>query len=224
MIPLMQAVILAAGRGKRMGTLTEEIPKPLLQYAGQTLIEQKLAILPSSISEIIIVVGYLGQKIIDAIGNSHKNIPIRYVWQAELTGTAGALWLCKDFLYGPFIVLMSDDIYHPTDIVRICDTRPHEWSVLLSKDTEKGQGGKCVLNEAGYLKDIIEDKTGEIPYSYMYTGVCVLTPAIFKLEMTKLSNNEYGLPQTFVKDAQTRNINVLFATEWLRVTDPTDLN
>ncbi len=176
----MQAVILAAGRGKRMGTLTATVPKPLLKYGEQTLLEQKLAILPKTVSEIIIVIGYLGEKIVAQIGDSYKNIPIRYVQQTELTGTAGALWLCKEFLYGPFIVLMSDDVYHPTDIVRMCDTRPHEWSVLLSRSNDKTNGGKCIVNEAGYLENIVEDMTGEIPYTYIYTGVCVLTPEIFK--------------------------------------------
>ncbi len=223
MICRMQAVILAAGRGRRMGPLTEHTPKPLLSYRGQTLLEQKLSILPSSVAEIIIVIGYLGQNIINAIGHSYNNIPIRYVWQTELTGTAGALWLCKEFLYGPFIVLMSDDIYHHTDIARICDTSPHEWSVLLSKSDDTANGGKCTVNESGYLDNIVEDMTGTIPYTYIYTGVCVLTPEVFKLEPAKLSNGEYGLPQTFVKQSRERNINVLFATEWLRITDPDDL-
>ena len=86
------------------------------------------------------------------------------LWQLEFTGTAGALWLCREFLYGPFIVLMSDDIYHPTDIVRMCDTRPHEWSVLLSRSDEKTSGGKCIVNEAGYLENIVEDMTVRIEH------------------------------------------------------------
>ncbi len=206
-----------------MGTLTATVPKPLLKYGEQTLLEQKLAILPKTVSEIIIVIGYLGEKIVAQIGDSYKNIPIRYVQQTELTGTAGALWLCKEFLYGPFIVLMSDDVYHPTDIVRMCDTRPHEWSVLLSRSNDKTNGGKCIVNEAGYLENIVEDMTGEIPYTYIYTGVCVLTPEIFKLEPTKLPSGELGLPQTFIKVAHEKSINVLFATNWKRITAPEDL-
>ncbi len=219
----MQAVILAAGRGKRMGPLTEHIPKPLISYNGQTLIEQKLSILPDTISEIIIVIGYLGDAIIAKLGHSYKHIPIRYVWQKELTGTAGALWECAPFLHEQFIVLMSDDVYHPDDIARMCQTAPNLWSVLLYKSSEKSDGGKCVINDQGYLTDIVEDLTGTIPYTYIYTGVCVLTPDIFKLEKVAIKNGEYGLPQTFVRAHSTRPITTIFSTDWKRITSPDDV-
>ena len=54
----MKAIILAAGRGTRMGNLTEEIPKPMLLYKGKNLIEYKIDILPEEINEVLIVVGY----------------------------------------------------------------------------------------------------------------------------------------------------------------------
>jgi len=223
MICRMQAVILAAGRGKRMGELTEKIPKPLLSYKGETLIDQKLRILPSSITEIIIVIGYLGDAIKRHCGTSYRNIPITYVEQKELTGTAGSLWLCRELLHGPFLVLMSDDIYDANDIGKTCAVPQNDWSVLIYTSPTKTDGGKCVIDERNHLVDIVEDPTGISENPHVYTGVCVLTPDIFKVEKVKIPSGEYGLPQTFVKCAHEKNIHVVHATEWFKITAPADL-
>lgn len=217
----MQAVILAAGRGKRMAPLTNETPKPLLKFAGQTLLEQKLSILLPEVNEIIIVVGYLKEKIIAEIGNSYRGIPIRYVVQDEALGTAHALWCCREFLHEKFIVLMSDDIYDQSDIREICQAKG--WAVLLFTSEEKTNSGKCVVDEHNNLIDIVKDDSGSIPYNYIYTGVCILDPEIFSIEMTKLSNGEYGLPQTFIKLAREKKIKTFFTKNWRRITTPQDL-
>ena len=59
----MQVVILAAGRGTRMGDLTSDTPKPLLKVKDKTLLEYKLDVLPDSISEVIFVIGYKQEQI-----------------------------------------------------------------------------------------------------------------------------------------------------------------
>ena len=56
----MQAVILSAGRGTRMGVLTDSMPKPMLTVLGKTLLEHKFDILPSEVDEIILIVGNMG--------------------------------------------------------------------------------------------------------------------------------------------------------------------
>ena len=65
----MFTVILAAGKGTRMGDLAKETPKPMLRVLGKTLLEHKLEMLPESITDVIIVVGYLKDKITEVIGN-----------------------------------------------------------------------------------------------------------------------------------------------------------
>ncbi len=217
----MQAVILAAGRGKRMADLTNETPKPLLKFEGQTLLEQKLSILPPEITEVLIVVGYLKEKIVTEIGDSYRGIPIRYITQSEPLGTAHALWCCREFLHEKFIVLMSDDIYNQSDIREICQAK--DWAVLIFPSDEKINAGKCLIDEHKNLIDIVEDYDGFIPYNYIFTGVCVLDPEIFSVEMAKLSNGEYGLPQTFIKLAREKKIQTFFSKNWKRITAPKDL-
>ena len=69
----MRAILLAAGRGKRLGNLTKEIPKPLIKVNGVPLIERNIKYLKeNNISEIVINVSYLSDKIISAIGDGSR--------------------------------------------------------------------------------------------------------------------------------------------------------
>jgi len=80
----MKAVILAAGRGKRLEKLTEDKPKPLVPLAGRPLLSRILENLSrSGIKEAIIVIGYRGELIKQAIGNVSAGIKISYVENPE---------------------------------------------------------------------------------------------------------------------------------------------
>lgn len=219
----MQIVILAAGNGKRMGELTQNVPKPLLLYKGITLLEHKLKALPSNTTEIIIVVGYLGEKIREFFGDIYNTIPIRYVEQKIMNGTAGALWLCKEILHDSFMILMSDDIYSKEDLEKLSLTESNNWSMLTYPDLPTTKAGKIVKNKYGNLVEIVNDFEGITQYYLLYTGVCVLTPEIFTKDMFKISNTEFGLPQSFAQFAQDKKIKIHETNNWIRITSPQDL-
>lgn len=187
-----------------MGDLTKEVPKPMLNYEGKNLLERKLEILPENTEEIIFVIGYLGEKIVAYFGDEHNGIPIRYVKQDEMKGTAHALWLCKDLLDGAFMVLMGDDLYGKDDLEKLSQIKSDEWAVLAYPDSPGVKAGKIVKDENGNLVEIYEDFEGTSPYNLIYTGVCVLTPQVFTRPMFQLSNGEYGLPQSFTQFAKEK--------------------
>src|SRR5262245_48418772 len=91
------AVILAAGRGTRMGTLTANRPKPLLRVAGRPLIEHVLSgWAVAGIRRAVVVVGYLGEMIERELGNgSHLGLEIIYRRQERADGTARAMLLAE---------------------------------------------------------------------------------------------------------------------------------
>ena len=109
----MRAMILAAGRGERMGHLTQHTPKPLLLVAGKYLIEYAiLSLKKAGIQEIIINVSYLGEQIKTALGTGKRyGVSICYSEEKERLETGGGILQALPWLgNGPFLVMSSDII------------------------------------------------------------------------------------------------------------------
>src|SRR3989338_4928511 len=123
----MQALILAAGKGTRTSPLTLTRPKPLLKIAGKTIIEHNLTQLQGIVNEAIIVVGYLGEMILQRLGTRFGKINLSYVLQEKLEGTGNAVLSAKDKLKEKFIVMNGDDFYSKKDIEKCLK---HRYCVL----------------------------------------------------------------------------------------------
>ena len=82
----MQAVILAAGEGKRMRPLTEELPKPLIPICGRPILSHILEALPEAIEEVHIVIGYKGEMIRSQFGDRCGTRRLHYTIQEKPTG------------------------------------------------------------------------------------------------------------------------------------------
>lgn len=113
----MRAMILAAGRGERMGNLTLSTPKPLLKVAGRYLIDYAIAsIKRAGIHDIVINTAYLGDQIKTAIGDgSRYGVDIVYSEESERLETGGGIVKALPLLGDePFLVMSSDIVTnHP---------------------------------------------------------------------------------------------------------------
>jgi UDP-N-acetylglucosamine diphosphorylase / glucose-1-phosphate thymidylyltransferase / UDP-N-acetylgalactosamine diphosphorylase / glucosamine-1-phosphate N-acetyltransferase / galactosamine-1-phosphate N-acetyltransferase len=217
----MHAILLVAGKGTRMKELTLDKPKPMLSFKGKNLIEHKLDSLPKEATHIILVIGYLGDVIKKHFGTSYKGIPITYVLQTELLGTGHSLWQAREHIKDKFMVLMGDDLYAKEDLASLAR---HEHAVLASNTGLKRSGGKIFLHRNGTIKEIIEDKDGSLASPLIYTGACVLTPAIFSYPLVQIPGRvEYGLPQTLMQMTDKFPIHIVEATFWKQITAPEDL-
>ncbi len=87
------ALILAGGYGKRLRPLTLQVPKPLIQVGRKSVIEYQLEWLRYyGITEVVILAGYLKEKLIEALGSGSKyGVSLTYVIEDEPLGTGGAL-------------------------------------------------------------------------------------------------------------------------------------
>jgi dTDP-glucose pyrophosphorylase len=107
----MQALILAGGRGKRLGGASAAANKCLLNVLGRPLIEYSLEIaINSGIKDIVVVVGYRSEDIINNYGDSYKGSRIEYVTQAEQKGLIHAMECAKNSINdGSFMLLLGDE-------------------------------------------------------------------------------------------------------------------
>ena len=113
----MQAVILAAGMGRRLGALTEKQTKCMVKLHGSTLLERSLDTLTNAdITRIVLVVGYKSEGVRQAIGNSYAGIPVTYIDNPdyETTNNIYSLYLAKhELVKDDTLLLESDLIYEP---------------------------------------------------------------------------------------------------------------
>ena len=119
---MMQAVIMAGGKGTRLATLTkDEIPKPMVPVAGKPLLLWQVERLKENgITDIIMVIGHLGDKIREYFGDGEKfGVAIRYFEETEPLGTAGSFYYLKDMIHGDRFVMMSGDLFFDIDFQRM---------------------------------------------------------------------------------------------------------
>ena len=115
----MQAIIMAAGKSTRTYPLTLTKPKPLLKIANKPILAHQLDALRGLVDSVILIVGYKGDLIRKAFGESWQGLPITYVEQKEQRGTGHAILQCEPFVNGPFIAMNGDDLYDPVDLARL---------------------------------------------------------------------------------------------------------
>jgi histidinol-phosphate/aromatic aminotransferase/cobyric acid decarboxylase-like protein/choline kinase len=116
----MQALILAAGTGSRLGKHTKENTKCMLEINGETLIKQALEKLNNvGITKLILVIGYKKDNLISHVGNSYKNIQIEYVENPiyDKTNNIYSLFLAKDKLEEDDTILLESDLLFDQSIL-----------------------------------------------------------------------------------------------------------
>lgn len=215
----MQCVILAAGKGTRLRPLTENVPKPLVKVAGKSLLDHIVEVLPSSIQELIIVTGYLGEKIRAHCGEEYMGRKVTYIEQAEQKGTGHALFLCKDLIKGRFLYMFADDIHGKQDIARATSfTRS-----MLTLNTETPERfGIIVRNPDGTLAEFVE-KPQQPPSNLASTGIFVLDEHIFEYEPTVETNGEFYHTDIIREYAKDYPIAVVEQNLWIPIGYPEDV-
>jgi NDP-sugar pyrophosphorylase family protein len=222
------AIILCAGRGTRMGHLTDTLPKPLLPLSnGVTLLEAKLRVLPQSIKRIILIVGYLEEKIREHIGTSYEGKEVLYVTQdiEKVYGTGAALYLCKSYIdNNPSLIMMGDDIYAQEDLEALCQ---HKNAILVAYLGEAKFGAKWQV-EVSHENTLIRFYPGipskEEATGIINTGAYVFSKEYFQTEPVMGVSGEIEIPPTMVAMIEAGTVfNVVKATTWKQVTAPEDL-
>ncbi|MCR5060496.1 MAG: aminotransferase class I/II-fold pyridoxal phosphate-dependent enzyme [Saccharofermentans sp.] len=157
----MQAIILAAGMGKRLKDLTQNNTKCMVKVNGVTLIERMLNQIDNlHLSQIVIVVGYEGQKLIDYIDTLHISTSIHLINNPifDKTNNIYSLALAKDWLLKDDTLLFESDLIFEDSVLEMLIDDPRETLALVDK-YESWMDGTCVkLSEDDTIEEFVPGK------------------------------------------------------------------
>jgi len=169
----MRAMILAAGRGERMGTLTVTQPKPLLSIGGRSLIEHHVVRLAASgIEELVINLSYRGSQIRRELGDGSRfGVSIEYSEEGEPPlETAGGIVRALPMLGAEPFLLVNSDVYTDFDF-RLLVEGPRVPTLVLVPNPPHNERGDFGLDAAGFV-------SAQPPLS-TYAGIAVFDPRWF---------------------------------------------
>ena len=216
---MIQAVIMAAGKSTRTWPLTLTKPKPLLKVMNKEIIKHNLDALQGLVGEVIIIVGFKKEMIIEEIGHKYGKLKIRYAEQKTQLGTGHALKYVEKLIKGKFIVIGGDDIFSKKDI-KAC--LRHKYAVLGCKVEDPGRFGVFVV-KGKEVKKIVE-KPKKFVSDLANTGLYVFDKAVFEHKLKKSQRGEYEIVDyinALVKKERVVCENV--KGHWLSVGYPWDL-
>lgn len=146
----MQAIILAAGMGKRLKELTSNATKCMVEVNGVTMIERALSQLDAlNLERIVLVVGYEGKKLMEYIGTLDIKTPVQYVDNDVYykTNNIYSLYLAKDYLLQDDTLLLESDIIFESAILERLLNNPYPSLALVAKYESWMDGTVVTLDE-----------------------------------------------------------------------------
>ena len=201
----MNVIIPLAGFGKRMRPHTWSKPKPLVNVAGKPVlghILDKLADLDVAVDELIFIVGWLGEQIQEYYAASDYAYPAHYVEQKELLGQAHAIWLAREHLTGPVLIVFVDTIFDG-------DLSGLEASgldgVLYVKEVEDPRRfGVAAVGADGLVTHLVE-KPESLENRLVVVGVCYIQDAAWLLRAIEdlMARNLQTKGEFYLADAYT---------------------
>jgi len=217
----MKAVILAAGEGRRLRPFTETMPKVMLPVANKPVLEYVVdAVKNSGIDEIIIVVGYRKEVIMEYFKN-YEDVDIKYVVQDKQLGTAHALLQAKKHIKDSFIVLSGDNIIDQNSISKLIKDKS-EYSILIKEHPHPSKYG-VVFVEKNILKEIVEKPREELG-KFISTGIYKLPSSIFDNVEELTSQGIYALTSV-IQSLVDHDKEIITVTSdlWMDIVYPWDL-
>jgi len=194
----LKAMILAAGRGERMRPLTDSVPKPLLQVKGKRLIEYHLeALARASISEVVINLCWLGEQIMDYVGDGARwGMRVQYSPEGvEALETGGGVFKALELLGEQPFWLVNGDIYCEYDFPAIGLAGNDLAHLLMVPNPPHNTDGDFALMD-GRLFDHGNSLL-------TYSGIAILRPELFR----ECSGTRFPLAPLLVAAIQEKRVS-----------------
>lgn len=193
----MKTVIMAGGKGTRISSVASDIPKPMIQVEGKSVLEHEIECLrEQGFDDIIITVSHLGNIIMDYFGDGSAISPvtgktfgvhIEYYFEEQPLGNAGALFQIKDKLDSDFLLLNADAMFD-VDFNRFVDFhKSHGGLVTLftHPNSHPYDSGVIIADEHGAVERWLtkEDDRPKYYRNCINAGLHVISPKILETEI-----------------------------------------
>ena len=176
---MMNAILLAAGLGKRMGPLTGNLPKPLLEAGGKPLIEHQLSRLAAAgVGRVVINLFHLGGLIRDRLGDGSRfGLEICYSAEEILLDTAGGIVQAMTLLEDDSFIVANADVWTDFDYasLRPVDGETTLAHLVLAPNPRDNPAGDFTLMRDGRISDAAVDGTGK----HTFAGISVMHRRLF---------------------------------------------
>ena len=201
----MQAIILAAGMGKRLGELTKGNTKCMVEVGGETLIARLLRQLDKQhLSKIVLVIGYKAQELKNYLATIQIQTPIEFVENIvyDQTNNIYSLYLAKDYLVAEDTLLFESDLIMEDAVITKLLQHPYKDLALVDKYESWMDGTVVTIDEENRIQRFIpgsQFKYEEIPSYYKTVNVykfsqqfsATMYVPFLKAYCTALGKNEY---------------------------------
>ena len=237
----MQAIILAAGMGKRLGELTKGNTKCMVAVGGETLIARLLRQLDKqNLSKIVLVVGYKAQELKNYLATIQIQTPIEFVENTvyDQTNNIYSLYLAKDYLVAEDTLLFESDLIMEDAVITKLLQHPYPDLALVDKYESWMDGTVVTIDEENRIQHFIPNsqfRYEEIPDYYKTVNIYKFSQTFsehmyvpfLEAYSSALGNNEYYeqvLRVITMLDNSTLRALPLEGEQWYEIDDIQDLD
>lgn len=194
----MQAMMLAAGMGKRLGRYTKDNTKCMVPVSGKTLLERACeALKEAGINKLILVTGYREESLIAFAKEKIKDIELVFVSNPDYNTTNNiySLYLAKDYLVEDDTILLESDLIYETDLIKKMLDDPRKDLAAVALYEPWMDGTVTLLDENGYITDFIDKKN----FDFSKTDKYYKTVNIYKLSKEFSEKKYVNFLESYIK-------------------------
>lgn len=233
-----RAILLLAGRARRLGSLTENDPKCLVRIGSSSILERALQGLSQcGVREIVLVVGYASERVKQFARDAYDGMDIRYVYNESYleTNTAYSLWLAREYMLSRVLVLEGDILFDAKALERLNAEANggSAWAALPVK-ARRDEGILLERTDAGNVGRVAlvrEPQLRQPTLAYKCAGIQLLSEATARAFASKLEETlNAGGTRMFadlvlgkVLKRHPVRLCSLEGIRWAEIDDPMDL-
>ncbi|KKW45838.1 hypothetical protein A3C21_02900 [Candidatus Kaiserbacteria bacterium RIFCSPHIGHO2_02_FULL_59_21] len=230
----MKAIIIAAGKGRRLSPLTDHVPKNLLDIGGTTILEMQIeALTACGINEIAIVVGH-GAEQIDAALEKHKNlcnITLVYNPYFDVADNLVSVWSARHLMDNEFISVNGDNIFTPAVVQRLLQ-HPGNTAMVIDTKASYDADDMKVIHDVNGVREVSKtinpanataESAGIIKFSK--AGATLYRNVLEEIAQKRANKNAYYLEA--IREVIARGHTVHYSEceedDWCELDVPSDL-